>query len=79
MLLQLNRRAEAREELQAALSLPLTTEYASQAHFRLGMIAAMGGEFGKARDELTEALRLKPAFPEARDNLARVTAQLAPR
>jgi hypothetical protein len=33
----------------------------------------------KARDELTEALRLKPAFPEARDNLARVTAQLGAR
>jgi tetratricopeptide (TPR) repeat protein len=79
MLLQLNRYAQAREELQAALNLSLTTEYASQAHFRLGMIAAIGGEFGKARDELTEALRLKPAFPEARDNLARVTAQLAAR
>jgi Flp pilus assembly protein TadD len=79
MLLQLNRFAQAREELQAALNLSLTTEYASQAHFRLGMIAAMGGEFGKARDELTEALRLKPAFPEARENLARVMAQLAAR
>ena len=79
MLLQLNRPAEAREELQAALNLSLTTEYASQAHFRLGMIAAIGGEFGRARDELTEALRLKPAFPEARDNLARVTAQLGAR
>jgi len=76
MLLQLNRPAQARVELQAALTLALTTEYASQAHFRLGMIAAMGGEFGLARDELTEALRLKPAFPEARDNLARVMAQL---
>jgi Flp pilus assembly protein TadD len=79
ILLQLNQPVQAREELQAALKLSLTTEYASQAHFRLGMIAAIGGEFGKARDELTEALRLNPAFPEARDNLARVTAQLAAR
>jgi len=79
ILLQLNRAGPAREELQAALNLPLSTEYASQAHFRLGMIAAMGGDFGKARDELTEALRLKPAFPEARDNLAWVMAQLAAR
>jgi tetratricopeptide (TPR) repeat protein len=76
MLLQLNRPTPAREELHAALNLSLSAEYASQAHFRLGMIAAMGGEFGKARDELTEALRLKSAFPEARENLARVTAQL---
>jgi tetratricopeptide (TPR) repeat protein len=79
MLLQLNRPAQAREELQAALNLSLSTEYASQAHFRLGMIAAMGGDFGKARDELTEALRLKPSFPEARDNLARVTTLLGAR
>jgi len=75
MMLQLNRYVPAREELQAALDAGLTTEYASQAHFRLGVIAAIGGELGKARDELTEALRLKPAFPEARDVLARVTAQ----
>ena len=80
MLLELHRPAQAREELLTALNLPLTTEFASQAHFRLGMIAALGGDFGKARDELTEALRLKPAFPEARENLARVAAQLsAPR
>lgn len=79
ILLQVNRPLQAREELQAALNLSLTTEYASQAHFRLGMIAAMGGDFGKARDELTEALRLKPSLSEARENLARVTAQLTAR
>jgi tetratricopeptide (TPR) repeat protein len=78
-LLQVNRPVQAREELQAALNLSLTTEYASQAHFRLGMIAAMGGDFGKARDELTEALRLKPTLSEAREDLARVTAQLTAR
>ncbi|HVN05235.1 MAG TPA: tetratricopeptide repeat protein [Bryobacteraceae bacterium] len=76
VLLQLGRTAEARGELQAALHLSLSTEYASQAHFRLGMIAAMSGDFVKARDELNEALLLKPEFPEARENLARVNARL---
>ena len=79
ILLQLSRPAPAREQLQAALGLPLSTEYAAQAHFRLGMIAAMSGDFTKARDELTEALQLKPAFPEARENLARVITQLGSR
>jgi len=77
VLLQLGRTAEARDELQAALRLALSTEYSSQAHFRLGMIAAMRGDFAKARDELNKALLLKPAFPEARENLARVNALLA--
>jgi Flp pilus assembly protein TadD len=79
ILLQLSRPAPAREQLQAALGLPLSTEYAAQAHFRLGMIAAMSGDFSKARDELTEALQLKPAFPAARESLARVITELGSR
>jgi tetratricopeptide (TPR) repeat protein len=75
-LLQLNRLAPARDELEAALRLQLTTEYMAQAHFRLGVIAAYQSDLVRARAEFSDALRLKPGFPEAQANLDKAAALL---
>ncbi|HEX3703196.1 MAG TPA: tetratricopeptide repeat protein [Vicinamibacterales bacterium] len=75
-LLQLNRLAPAREELEAALRLPLNADYSAQAHFRLGLIAAYEGDLVRARDGFAAALQFRPDFPEARANLTRAAAQL---
>jgi len=75
-LLLMNRLAPAREELEAALRLQLTTEYMAQAHFRLGLIAAYRSDFARARGEFSDALRLKPGFPEAQANLDKAAALL---
>lgn len=75
-LLQLNKLPEAREELEAALRLPLSDEYSAQAHFRLGLIGAYQGDMVRARDGFAAALRVQPDFPEARANLDRALAQL---
>jgi tetratricopeptide (TPR) repeat protein len=76
-LLDLNRRADARAELLASQRLPLPADYAAQASFRLGLIAAYDGDLARARDEFAAALRLQPDFAEARANLREAEARLA--
>jgi Flp pilus assembly protein TadD len=75
-LLDLNRRADARVELLASQRLPMPPDYAAQAAFRLGLIAAYDGDLAGARDEFAAALRLQPDFAEARANLREAEARL---
>jgi Flp pilus assembly protein TadD len=76
-LLDLHQLDEARRELQLALQLPMPTEYAARAQFRLGLVAAYQHDLRRARDGFQAALQLQPDFREARVNLDKALAELA--
>jgi len=51
-----------------ALQVRLKPDYANS-HYNLGRVLAMSGRTGEAIAHLTNALRLNPNFPEAREFL----------
>jgi len=66
--------------LQAALALNPTLE---ETHYNLALALSMTGKIPEAIEEYKAALRLRPDYPEARNNLehllARIGASGAPR
>jgi Flp pilus assembly protein TadD len=67
--MMLDRPWEAANELRAAEKLDPNS---ADIHNNLGGILAQSGQLAEAGTEFAEALRLKPDYKEARDNLERV-------
>lgn len=70
--------AEGARDLAKYLNLAINWENGDPtydwAHYRLGLIAARGGDTAKAEAEYQAALRLDPAFKQARQALAKLRA-----
>jgi tetratricopeptide (TPR) repeat protein len=71
VLLRAGRPAEAAQSLQTALALDASL---ADAHNTLGVALVQLGRRDEAAAQFHTALRLRPDYPEARDNLARLSA-----
>jgi Flp pilus assembly protein TadD len=76
MLARLGKLPEAREQLGMALRL---NPNSPEAHNNLGLVLLMQGDADKSIPEFSTALRLKPEFKLAQENLNRAQAQLKAR